>query len=244
MGRTSCRLGGLPSGLYEAGLGSATSGTASRSATTAEPMTIRRGRAGVAGTADAGRTGASCPGKSRAQPVRRHQTIHGAYNPNRIEVLFVSYLKLSLSDGHTQVGCQGVNLFTPSYGLCALGMTYKGMSFAGKNALWLRLLALPALTAALVQGWERRGPRHRLWPAECCGADSASKAMASVADSQRVGKGTVGRGKNEKGRHPRVQPFHQPSCFPPKNHRLRRENGAGEGIRTLDPNLGKVVLYP
>ena len=22
------------------------------------------------------------------------------------------------------------------------------------------------------------------------------------------------------------------------------ENGAGEGIRTLDPNLGKVVLYP
>ena len=25
---------------------------------------------------------------------------------------------------------------------------------------------------------------------------------------------------------------------------LRRENGAGEGIRTLDPDLGKVVLYP
>jgi hypothetical protein len=23
-----------------------------------------------------------------------------------------------------------------------------------------------------------------------------------------------------------------------------RESGAGEGIRTLDPNLGKVVLYP
>ena len=23
-----------------------------------------------------------------------------------------------------------------------------------------------------------------------------------------------------------------------------RENGAGEAIRTLDPNLGKVVLYP
>ncbi len=23
-----------------------------------------------------------------------------------------------------------------------------------------------------------------------------------------------------------------------------RENGAGEGIRTLDPDLGKVVLYP
>lgn len=24
----------------------------------------------------------------------------------------------------------------------------------------------------------------------------------------------------------------------------KRETGAGEGIRTLDPNLGKVVLYP
>ncbi len=23
-----------------------------------------------------------------------------------------------------------------------------------------------------------------------------------------------------------------------------RDTGAGEGIRTLDPNLGKVVLYP
>ena len=25
---------------------------------------------------------------------------------------------------------------------------------------------------------------------------------------------------------------------------LSRKTGAGEGIRTLDPNLGKVVLYP
>jgi hypothetical protein len=25
---------------------------------------------------------------------------------------------------------------------------------------------------------------------------------------------------------------------------VERFNGAGEGIRTLDPNLGKVVLYP
>ncbi len=24
----------------------------------------------------------------------------------------------------------------------------------------------------------------------------------------------------------------------------KRKTGAGEGIRTLDPNLGKVVLYP
>ena len=29
------------------------------------------------------------------------------------------------------------------------------------------------------------------------------------------------------------------------NHMIFREkSGAGEGIRTLDPNLGKVVLYP
>ena len=27
-------------------------------------------------------------------------------------------------------------------------------------------------------------------------------------------------------------------------HPLSEGNGAGEGIRTLDPNLGKVVLYP
>ncbi len=25
---------------------------------------------------------------------------------------------------------------------------------------------------------------------------------------------------------------------------MKRKSGAGEGIRTLDPNLGKVVLYP
>jgi hypothetical protein len=25
---------------------------------------------------------------------------------------------------------------------------------------------------------------------------------------------------------------------------MKQENGAGEEIRTLDPNLGKVVLYP
>ena len=25
---------------------------------------------------------------------------------------------------------------------------------------------------------------------------------------------------------------------------VKRSDGAGEGIRTLDPNLGKVVLYP
>ena len=29
-----------------------------------------------------------------------------------------------------------------------------------------------------------------------------------------------------------------------ENIRSIPKNGAGEGIRTLDPNLGKVVLYP
>ena len=28
------------------------------------------------------------------------------------------------------------------------------------------------------------------------------------------------------------------------SRRYTSETGAGEGIRTLDPNLGKVVLYP
>ena len=57
---------------------------------------------------------------------------------------------------------------------------------------------------------------------------------------------------------------HDPGCFPSasptqaswagkqetastdraKPLRLMRKLGAGEGIRTLDPNLGKVVLYP
>ena len=31
---------------------------------------------------------------------------------------------------------------------------------------------------------------------------------------------------------------------PPFFVSFRPVNGAGEGIRTLDPNLGKVVLYP
>jgi hypothetical protein len=51
-----------------------------------------------------------------------------------------------------------------------------------------------------------------------------------------------------------------PPCFPDGERRagkqvsrrrdlyillnLQAKNGAGEGIRTLDPNLGKVVLYP
>ena len=59
-------------------------------------------------------------------------------------------------------------------------------------------------------------------------------------------------------------PRHDPGCFPgasptptprpgkqktaPKDRFNKlislRKTGAGEGIRTLDPNLGKVVLYP
>ena len=65
---------------------------------------------------------------------------------------------------------------------------------------------------------------------------------------------------NAAGRIPR----HDPGCFPSASPALTqcagkqktaprdrfntlisfRKSGAGEGIRTLDPNLGKVVLYP
>jgi hypothetical protein len=32
--------------------------------------------------------------------------------------------------------------------------------------------------------------------------------------------------------------------FGESEQKIKRNLGAGEGIRTLDPNLGKVVLYP
>jgi hypothetical protein len=46
----------------------------------------------------------------------------------------------------------------------------------------------------------------------------------------------------------RLTPYHH-NKKPPEGGSLYlseivREIGAGEGIRTLDPNLGKVVLYP
>ena len=37
---------------------------------------------------------------------------------------------------------------------------------------------------------------------------------------------------------------HADETFRRKALILVRKSGAGEGIRTLDPNLGKVVLYP
>ena len=37
--------------------------------------------------------------------------------------------------------------------------------------------------------------------------------------------------------HIRVRP-------PPMGSMMIADTGAGEGIRTLDPNLGKVMLYP
>jgi hypothetical protein len=51
---------------------------------------------------------------------------------------------------------------------------------------------------------------------------------------------------------PRCEPLAKPisSAYPPAEAGLLPhaacpgEFGAGEGIRTLDPNLGKVVLYP
>ena len=35
-----------------------------------------------------------------------------------------------------------------------------------------------------------------------------------------------------------------PEAIPFKGVKFSGKTGAGEGIRTLDPNLGKVVLYP
>ena len=35
-----------------------------------------------------------------------------------------------------------------------------------------------------------------------------------------------------------------PTCDPLKRFNFLKKNGAGEAIRTPDPNLGKVVLYP
>jgi hypothetical protein len=42
------------------------------------------------------------------------------------------------------------------------------------------------------------------------------------------------------GTHPQIDV----SKFEFAKGRVTRRFGAGEGIRTLDPNLGKVVLYP
>ena len=40
--------------------------------------------------------------------------------------------------------------------------------------------------------------------------------------------------------------YERPDVSPAFSHRtdVPHDFGAGEGIRTLDPNLGKVVLYP
>jgi hypothetical protein len=58
--------------------------------------------------------------------------------------------------------------------------------------------------------------------------------------------------KNNRGDEQHHKPKRRLSCINKKAAEaafvivpLRREDiGAGEGIRTLDPNLGKVMLYP
>ena len=42
----------------------------------------------------------------------------------------------------------------------------------------------------------------------------------------------------------RFRPRKRGHLAPETNYPISRKPGAGEGIRTLDPNLGKVVLYP
>jgi hypothetical protein len=54
------------------------------------------------------------------------------------------------------------------------------------------------------------------------------------------GFAAAGRRPNSRGLENKKAPEGAFVIFP-----LRREDiGAGEGIRTLDPNLGKVMLYP
>ena len=59
-----------------------------------------------------------------------------------------------------------------------------------------------------------------------------------VAPIPAMGCGAIGFAEPEKQHIPTDIPLGYARCF------CWQIIGAGEGIRTLDPNLGKVVLYP
>jgi hypothetical protein len=65
-------------------------------------------------------------------------------------------------------------------------------------------------------------------------------AMAGLAQDEPAHHGRGGRRHVALHSRPRVGGKNRPFI---RLHSLRHF-GAGEGIRTLDPNLGKVVLYP
>ncbi len=59
--------------------------------------------------------------------------------------------------------------------------------------------------------------------------------------------GTDWRGLRRGGHHVDTKPKARKAALRRPSHNALislRKFGAGEGIRTLDPNLGKVVLYP
>ena len=76
--------------------------------------------------------------------------------------------------------------------------------------------------------------------------------MASRTRKQPTSQRRQGALQHASGCFPPASPLGQvrpgkqkaPQRAPTKLLIFLRETGAGEGIRTLDPNLGKVVLYP
>jgi hypothetical protein len=80
----------------------------------------------------------------------------------------------------------------------------------------------------------RKGPRSRISltriTAFVCGKNASATAVVPPICSRGS---CVGLAKTLMGRRDMARPIS-----------ITEQNGAGEGIRTLDPNLGKVVLYP
>ena len=107
----------------------------------------------------------------------------------------------------------------------------------------------------------RKQNHHRFGPRGSTGASKAraldrARRLASrpVVQAENGGLGDLVMPKAAES--PLLYAFH---CFPPalapgkqktapsdrsKHLIFLKKTGAGEGIRTLDPNLGKVVLYP
>ena len=77
---------------------------------------------------------------------------------------------------------------------------------------------------------------EKLWPPSHAWADAKARQPAMLVAPVR----------QRSWPHPAKQRMAGPTTLPRVIIKLRyiEKTGAGEGIRTLDPNLGKVVLYP
>ncbi len=84
--------------------------------------------------------------------------------------------------------------------------------------------------AVLLGKFYRGDPEDRVHPARLC-------RRRRHPHPRRAGGGVLG--PDIPGRRQRVR-----TLSAPRNDKLGEKIGAGEGIRTLDPDLGKVVLYP